>query len=62
MTSAGIPPASAFGAELGPALSLSQALAHNAEVVDREIAGLGPMEQERALFFLMSAYDISTEM
>jgi hypothetical protein len=44
------------------ALRLSQALAENAEVVGREITGLGPMEQERALFFLLSAYDLATEM
>jgi hypothetical protein len=62
MEAAEIPPASALGAELPPALRLSKALNDNAEVVDREIAGLGRLEQERALFFLLSAYDLATEM
>lgn len=54
--------ASATSAQLAPALRLSEALAANAELVDREISGLGPLEQERALFFLLSAYDLATEM
>lgn len=62
MTSAGVPSASADGAELAPALRLSQALADNAELVNQEIAGLGPLEQERALFFLLSAYNLADEM
>ncbi len=31
-------------------------------MVSREVAGLGPLEEERALFFLMSAYDLATEL
>lgn len=60
--SGGAPPASAVGAELDSARRLAQALAENADVVGREAAGLGPLESERALFFLLSAYDLATEM
>ncbi len=31
-------------------------------MVGREVSGLGPLEEERALFFLLSAYDLATEM
>jgi hypothetical protein len=55
-------PSSAASAQLVPALRLSEALAQETEVVDLEIAGLGQLEQERALFFLLSAYDLATEM
>ena len=47
---------------LDPALRLARALAEAAELVDREVAGQGPAEAERALFFLLSAYDLATEM
>jgi hypothetical protein len=47
---------------LDPALRLARALTDNADLVDREVAGLGPVETERALFFLLSAYDLATEM
>lgn len=62
MTSVGTPSASATSAELAPALRLSRSLANNTEVVNREIAGLGPLEHERALFFLLSAYNLASEM
>lgn len=54
--------AAAGSGDLTPASRLSQALAHNSGVVAAEIAGLGPLEQERALFFLLSAYDLAAEM
>ena len=60
--SVGAPSAFAVGAELEPALRLAQALSENAEVVGREVSGLGLLENERALFFLLSAYDLATEM
>ena len=60
--SIGVPPAAAVGAELTPALRLAHALAENAQLVDQEVAGLGPLEAERALFFLLSAYDLASEM
>lgn len=60
--SVGAPSAAASGAQLAPALRLSQALAENADVVGAEVSGLGPLEHERALFFLLSAYDLATEM
>ena len=62
MAAAGTPSASAASAELTAALRLSQALTENTEVVNREIVGLGPLEQERALFFLVSAYNLAVEM
>ncbi len=58
----GTPQASAAGPALDPARRLAQALSENAEVVAREVDGLGPLEVDRALFFLLSAYDIATEM
>lgn len=58
----GTPEASARGTALDPARRLAQALAEEAEVVAREVEGLGPLETDRALFFLLSAYDIATEM
>ena len=61
-SSVGVPSAFAVGAELEPALRLAQALSENAELVGREVSGLGPLEAERALFFLLSAYDLATEM
>lgn len=61
-TSGGAPSAQAGGPEMAAALRLSQALTENADVVGREVAGLGQLEQERALFFLLSAYDLATEM
>lgn len=45
-----------------PAHRLARALEESSVVVDREVAGLGPIETERALFFLLSAYDLATEM
>ena len=45
-----------------PARKLAQALAEESEFVAREVEGLGPEEADRALFFLLSAYDIATEM
>lgn len=58
----GTPEASASGTTLDPARRLAQALAEEAEVVAREVEGLGQLEADRALFFLLSAYDIATEM
>lgn len=45
-----------------PARRLAGALHESSEVVDRETAGRGPLEAERGLFFLLSAYDLATEM
>ncbi len=46
------------GRVMEPVRSLARALAEGADLVD----GLGPLEAERALFFLMSAYDLAVEM
>lgn len=45
-----------------PALRLALALTDSAELVNREVAGRGSLEAERALFFVLSAYDLATEM
>lgn len=58
----GTPPAAAIGAELGAAARLAQALSESAEIVGGVVSGLGQLENERALFFLLSAYDLATEM
>lgn len=58
----GTPEASAGGTVLDPARRLAQALAEESEVVAREVEGLDAVETDRALFFLLSAYDIATEM
>ena len=58
----GTPPARAAGTALDPARRLAEALSENAAVVGREVDGLGPLEADRALFFLLSAYDLATEM
>ena len=44
------------------ATRLARALADNSAIVEREIEGLGELEAQRALFFLLSAYDLATEM
>ena len=44
------------------AIRLARALAENSAIVDREVEGLGELEAQRALFFLLSAYDLATEM
>ena len=44
------------------ALRLSRALTDAADLVDREVPGGSSLESERALFFLLSAYDLATEM
>jgi hypothetical protein len=59
---AGTPTASASGTALDPARRLAAALSENADVVGREVEGLGPLEADRALYFLLSAYDLATEM
>ena len=56
------PEASASGTALDPARRLAQALAEEAEVVAREVEDLGPPEADRALFFVLSAYDLAIEM
>lgn len=58
----GTPDAPAGGTALDPARRLAQALAEESAVVAGEVEGLGPLEADRALFFLLSAYDIATEM
>jgi hypothetical protein len=45
-----------------PILGLSRALADAAERIDRDVSGLDAQESDRALFFVMSAYDLATEM
>lgn len=59
---AGTPAAAAAGPELTAAQRLSQALTENIGVVFDQISGLGTLEQDRALFFVLSAYDLATEM
>lgn len=61
-TTAGAAIAGHDGGVMDPARRLARALAESSELVDGEVVGLGPLEADRALFFLMSAYDLATEM
>ena len=45
-----------------PGRRLARALQESTELAERTVAGLGPIEADRALFFVQSAYDLAIEM
>lgn len=45
-----------------PGLRLARALQESTEFAQQTVAGLGPAEADRALFFVQSAYDLAHEM
>jgi len=45
-----------------PGRRLARALQESTELAERTAAGLGPIEAERALFFVQSAYNLAIEM
>lgn len=51
-----------FAGEDNPADSLAEALSEGSFIVAREVEGRSLTEAQRGLFFLLSAYDLATEM
>lgn len=45
-----------------PGRRLARALQESTELAEETVAGLGPIEADRALFFVQSAYDLALEM